>query len=75
MMEEKDFKSLVLFQHQRDVTRISKFFLSYLEELKDNPNHNFSEDAFRRVRKDILDNLNDAKRDFEDFVEKLRVKI
>jgi hypothetical protein len=67
----KDFLS---FQVNRKVTSLYKSFLFILEDLQDS-GYNISDSVFQRYRKRVLDNGNDAIREIEEILEKLKIDL
>lgn len=67
VLNKKDFLS---FQIKRKLTDNSKNFLFILEDLRDE-GYNFPEEKFLKMRKRILDALNDAVRDINGTIDSL----
>lgn len=67
-------KNFLSFQVNRKVTSLYKSFLFILEDLQDS-GYNISDSVFQRYRKRVLDNGNDAIREIEEILEKLKIDL
>lgn len=65
-------KEFLKFQANRKVTNLYKSFLFILEDLK-NSGYNISDSVFSRYRKRVLDHGNDAVRELEEDIDRLKV--
>lgn len=69
-----DAKELLKFQIQRKIIGTSKSFLMILEDLIDD-GYIIPEDKFNRLRKRTLDSSNEAIRELEAVIDKLKVTL
>ena len=65
-------RDFVKFHHKRKTINLCKSFLFLLEDLK---GQEVTEEKYQKVRKRVLDEGNDAIREFEEHLENFNIKI